>query len=258
MTTMGWRPPVRKPILFYLFPRDAYYVPSASRVRKLLDAMDRTLELGLQTGGTFWGALRENSPEPGKPGDPPSGEGQAFEAGSFDEFRERAEKLNRLEEIQVNLGRPGRDPLAELGVGTARTERIELRGYKRLRMVGLGSLEDARQMCPSCEEGQPLENSHPAHPDPRYYCTVCGGLTPLPETRLSLGGTQSQSVPIAFPCYCFVLHFHAATDPDEQGGPARPAEEVPRVAVIPSNHFPDLEILEEAVGCGLRGMLVRA
>ncbi len=60
MTTMGRKPPVRKPILFHLFPRDAYYVPSASRVRKLLDAMDRTLELGLQTGGTSWVALREN------------------------------------------------------------------------------------------------------------------------------------------------------------------------------------------------------
>ena len=254
MITQRRKRRVRKPILFYLFPRDAYYLPSASRVRKLLDAMDRTQALGLQTGGTFWGALRESPPKPNKPGDPQPGEGQAFEAGSFEEFRERAEKLNGLEEIQVNLGRPGREPLAELGV---RTKRIEVRGYKRLRMVGLGSLEGAHQVCPSCEEGQPLENSRPAHPDPRYYCTVCGGLTPLPETRLSLGGTQSQSVPIAFPCYCFALHFHAAADPDEQGGPSEPAEEVPRIAVIPSNRFPDLEILEEAVGCGLRAMLVR-
>ena len=63
---------MRKPILVYLFPRDAYYVPSASRVRRLLDAMDRTLELGLQTGGTFWVALRENPPERGKPGGPPA------------------------------------------------------------------------------------------------------------------------------------------------------------------------------------------
>ncbi len=68
MITQRRKRRVRKPILFYLFPRDAYYVPSASRVRQLLDGM-----------------------------------------------------------------------------------------------VGLGSLEDARQVRPSCEEGQPLENSHPAH-----------------------------------------------------------------------------------------------
>jgi ribosomal protein S27AE len=229
-------------------------VPSASRVRQLLDAMDRALELGLQTGGTFWGALRENPPDPDKPGDPPPGEGQAFEADTFDEFCERAEKLNGLEEIQVNLGRPGREPLVDLGV---RTERIEVRGYKRLRMVGLAGFEDARQVCPSCEEGHILESSPPAHPDPRYYCTVCGGLTPLPETRLSLGGTPSSSVPIAFPCYRFGLHFHAAADPDEQAGSAGPTEEVPRIAVIPSHRFPDVELLEAAVGCGLRAMLVR-
>lgn len=252
---------MRKPILFYLFPREAYYVPSAGRVTQLLDAMDRTLELGLKTGGTFWGSLRENPPEPDKPGDPPPGEGQAFEADSFDEFCERAEKLNGLEAIHVNLGRPGREPLADIGVGTAKTaktQRIEVRGYKRLRMVGLNGLEGARQVCPPCGEEHPLESSPPAHPDPRYYCTVCGGLTPLPETQLLLGGTPSPSVPIAFPCYRFALHFHAAADPDEQDGPKGPVAGVPRVAVISSHRFPDVEILEAAVGCGLRAMLVRA
>ncbi len=201
--------------------------------------------------------LRENPPEPDKPGDPPPGEGQAFEASNYDEFRERAENLNGLEEIQIKLGPPGREPLVELGVGTAKTERIEVRGYKRLRMVGLGDLKDARQVCPSCGEGQPLGNSHPARPDPRYDCSVCGGLTPLPDTRLSLGGTESQSVPIAFPCYRFALHFHGVADPDEQGGPTGPAKEVPRVAAIPSSRFPDVEAFEAAVGCGLRAMLVR-
>ena len=249
---------MRKPILFYLFPRDAYYVPSASQVSKLLDAMDQAMELGLQAGGTFWGALRETPPEPDKPGDPPPGEGQAFEASHYDEFRERAQHLNALEEIQVNLGRPGREPLTELGVGTAqtpRTARIEVRGYKKFRMVGLGSAENALQVCPTCEEGQSLRDSHPGRPDPRYYCTACGSLTPLPETRLSLAGMEAEPVSIAFPCYRFVLHFHADAGVDGEGGAGGPA--VPRVEVIPSRRFPDTELLEAAVGCGLRAMLVR-
>ena len=63
-----------------------------------------------------------------------------FEADSFNEFCERAEKLNGLEEIRVNLGQPGRELLADLGGGTAKTGKtqgIEVRGYKRLSMVAL-------------------------------------------------------------------------------------------------------------------------
>ena len=190
---------VRKPILFYLFPKDAYYVPSAARVGQLLEAMDQTLELGLRAGATFWGVLRENPPEPDKPGDPPPGEGQAFEASNYDEFRERAENLNGLEEIQIKLGPPGREPLVELGVGTAKTERIEVRGYKRLRMVGLGDLKDARQVCPSCGEGQPLGNSHPARPDPRYDCSCAEASRLYPTLDFRWAGPSRNPFPSPFP-----------------------------------------------------------
>jgi len=222
---------VKQRVRYYLFPRDAYFVPSSRRLVDLLETMDRDMDLGLQVGGTFEGSFRERASEE-------SEEERVLEVTSFQDFvMESGDLSGELREIQVSLGRPGRELLRDL-----ETEKIEIRGHPSLVMVDLTGVEQARLVCPSCGERHALEGS--AQPDPRFYCFQCGGLTPLPDTQLAVEGTDE---PLSFPCYRFTILFHG----EQEAGLAEHA-------LAPSSSFMGMEALEGSLGCGLRAILVRS
>ena len=225
---------------YYLFPRDAYFVPSLSRLVDLLEVMDREMELGLQAGGLFQGFVRMRRPEEATTAEQPSE--RILDATSFEDFRARSGKVSgEPKEIQLQLGRPGREPLRSHDLGT---KNVEVQGFANLRMIDVGDVEPARLSCPSCGQQGPIDASFSVRPDPRYYCGHCGGLTPLPETRLAMAVMEEE---IPFPCYRFAMLLDAE-------GEASPASSVsvsaPSVAGIGA--------FEGALGCGLRAVLVRS
>jgi hypothetical protein len=208
----------------------------------LLEAMDREMDLGIETGGPFQGFLRVQAPE-GATGDDPSQ--QVLEATSFDDFRARCgemaiEPKEIPKEVYVQLGRPAREPLREYGM---ETDSIEVLIFPSLRMVDVGDMEQARLVCPSCGERSHFDASFSVRPDPRFYCSRCGGLTPLPETRFALGETDEG---IPFPCYRSVVLFDAGV---EAAGDA---------VLAPAPGVLGIQGLEGALGCGLRAVAVRS
>ncbi|HEX9722832.1 MAG TPA: hypothetical protein VGC53_00960 [Vicinamibacteria bacterium] len=226
---------MKHPARYSLFPRDAYFVPSVGRWVDLLEAMDREMDLGLEAGGSFQGFLRAQAPEGTATGE------QVLEATSFDDFRARCgEAASEPKEIQVQLGRPGREPLREHGM---ETKSIEVLVFPSLRMVDVGDVDGVRLVCPSCGERSHFDASFSVRPDPRFYCGRCGGLTPLPDTRLALG-ERDEGMP--FPCYRSVVLFDAEVE--AAGDPV--SARAPGVLGI--------RALEGALGCGLRAVMVRS
>jgi len=229
---------LKHPARYYLFPRDAYFVPSVGRLIDLLEAMDREMKLGMEAGGPFQGFLRVQPPEGMATGDDPSR--QVLEATSFDDFRARCgEAASEPKEIQVQLGRPAREPLREHGM---ETESIEVLVFPSLRMVDVGDMEP-RLVCPTCGEGSHFDASFSIRPDPRFYCGRCGGLTPLPDTRFAVGESDEG---IPFPCYRSVVLFDAEVE----------AAGDPVWAPVPG--VLGIQALEGALGCGLRAVVVRS
>lgn len=228
---------MRHPARYYLFPRDAYFVPSVGRLVDLLEAMDREWELGLESGGSFQGFLRFPAPEGMEKGEQLSQ--QALESTSFEDFRARCgETIRGPKEIHVQLGRPGREPLLDHGM---ETKGIEVLVFPSLRMADVRDVEQACLVCPSCGERSHFEASFSVRPDPRWYCGRCGGLTPLPDTRFALGETDEGTV---FPCYRSVVLFDGAIEATGDSV----------VALLPS--VLGIEALEGALGCGLRAVVV--
>jgi ribosomal protein S27AE len=207
----------------------------------LLEAIDREMDLGIETGGPFQGFLRVQAPEETATGDDPSQ--QVLEATSFDDFRKRcgemaSEPKEIPKEIHVQLGRPAREPLREHGM---KTESIEVLVFPSLRMVDVGDMEQARLVCPSCGERSHFDAAFSVRPDPRFYCGRCGGLTPLPDTRFAVGDTDEG---IPFPCYRSVVLFDAEVE--------APGDSV--LAPVPG--VLGIQALEGALGCGLRAVVV--
>ena len=209
------------------------------RLIDLLEALDRHLELGLEGGGWFQGYLRvETSSEEASEEEAGS---QALDTTSFDEFRTRFEETSgEPKEIQVQLGRPGREPLADYAM---RTTGIEVLVFPSLRMVDVGGLQEARLLCPSCGERSLFDAAFSVRPDPRFYCGGCGALTPLPETRFAL---EEKDDGMPFPCYRSVVVFDAEVEVTGE----------PVTAVVPS--VLGIEAMEGALGCGLRAVVVRS
>ena len=230
---------MKQPARYYLFPREAYFVPSVRRLVGLLEVMDREMDLGFPTGGSFQGFVRVRAPEETTRVEDPSA--QILDVTSFEDFRTRSDEVSgETKEIQVHLGRPGREPILSHDLGT---KNVDVLGFPSLRMVDVGDVEQARLLCPSCGGRSHFDASFSVRPDPRFYCGQCGALTPLPDTRFAMGETDEG---IPFPCYRLVILFDAE------------AEAIDQAVLAPAPEVVGIEALESALGCGLRAILVRS
>lgn len=231
---------MKQPARYYLFPREAYFVPSVRRLVGLLEVMDREMGLGFLAGGSFQGFVRVRAPEEtAKVKDPSE---QILDLTSFEDFRARSDEVTgEPKEIQVHLGRPGREPLLSYHM---RTKNVDVLGFPSLRMVDVGDVEQARLLCPSCGGRSHFDASFSVRPDPRFYCGLCGGLTPLPDTRFAMGETDEG---IPFPCYRLVILFDAEAEASSD-----------QAVLAPAPNVVGIEALEGSLGCGLRAILVRS
>lgn len=213
-------------------------MPSAARLLGLLEAMDRELRLGLDEGGAFRAFVRLRSSEEPAEETPPD---PILDTTSFEDFRLQSGELSgEPKEIQVQLGRPGVEPLRD-GQGLE-TKGVEVLGHPSLRMIDVGGLEETSLLCPSCGERSVFDAAFSVQPDPRFYCGRCGGLTPLPETRFAW---KEQMEGIPFPCYRFATVFHVEAEADGVEPVSAPAPDVVGI-----------QSMEGALGCGLRAVLV--
>lgn len=222
---------------YFVFPRDSLFVPNGSRLLAALEALDQEWELGLAAGAAFSASFVLKGDD--------LAAGRSGEAQDYLGLRSAlADSSQEVLEATVELPRPGRDPLAGSGL---LTESLEARVFPHPRLVSLAAW-GAYSLCPACGERQALDLADSERPDPRLYCSSCGGLTPIQDTEMEVPSSGGgEPLRLRAPCYRFLLRLAArrATGGEERGE----SVVIPEVSLA----LP----LESALGCGLRALLVK-